>query len=168
VQVNTKSIITFLIAAGLVFTIWLLTHHTTNPAEIANTYLHPYPNLVAPLQQKNTGDVTNYTEAFRMYELGYHSKAEDFFMSLDPNDEAVQFYRSLNALFAHDSKLARKGFDYTLKHKEHRYYIPALWYAALNYLFIGEKRQATILLVKLADGNSEFAAKANELLSDLN
>ena len=103
-----------------------------------------------------------------MYELGYHSKAEDLFMGMDPNDEAVQFYRSLNALFANDSELAGKGFFNILKDKDHRFYTQTLWYCAMNDLLTDKKRQARILLRELANGNSEFVVKANELLIDLN
>jgi len=166
-QINSKSIITFFIAAGIVLSIWYLTRHTTDSVTIANEYLLPYPNLISPLQQQTSDEPINYNEAFRMYELGYHGKAEDFFMSLDPNDEAVQFYRSLNALFAHDSELAQKGFLDILENPKHRFYKPAQWYSALENSLRENNTQAARLLENLAIGNSEFAQKAQELLNDL-
>ncbi len=166
-QINTKSIITFFLAAGIVLAIWYLTSPATDTTAIAETYLHPYPNLISPLQQQSSGKPSNYDEAFRMYELGYHSKAEDLFMSLDRNDEAVQFYRSLNALLAHDSELARQGFEDILAHPKHRFYNPAKWYSALENLLSENNTQATRLLENLANGDSEFAENARELLNDL-
>lgn len=166
-QSKTKSIITFFLAAGIVLAIWLVTRPALDTEPIANRYLLPYPNLVSPLQQQSSAEPNNYDEAFRMYELGYHGKAADLFMSLDRNDEAVQFYRSLNALFARDAELASKGFDEILKNKDHRYYIPSLWYSALNYLKQDNEKKALPLLTDLANGDSEFAKSARELLNDL-
>ncbi|RLD22020.1 MAG: hypothetical protein DRI69_02495 [Bacteroidetes bacterium] len=167
-QINTKSIITFFSAAAIVLVIWFLVRPATDTVTIAEEYLHPYPNLVSPIQQRNSGESTNYDEAFRMYELGYHSKAEDFFMSLDQTDEAVQFYRSLNALLAHDSEAAEKGFADILVHPEHRFYETTQWYSALESLLSENRSQANMMLEVLSNGDSEFAEKAQKLLNELN
>ena len=58
---------------------YMLVMPRTQPDLLAEDYLRPYPNLIAPLQKGDTEDVSEYNEAFRFYEMGYYGKAEQGF-----------------------------------------------------------------------------------------
>ncbi len=88
------------VAASLL--LLMFAYFVTRPAIdtqlLADNFLEPYPNVVAPLQKSADAGPDRYQQAFQFYEMGYYGKAEDIFGTLDQSDQAVEFFRALNAL----------------------------------------------------------------------
>ncbi len=134
---------------------------------IAENYLEPYPNVVAPIQKSGGDELTPFERAFQLYEMGYYDKAEDQFSVLDQDDESVQFYAAVTALLDNETELARDRLDAIIVDTSHRYHTPAQWYGALAHLIDGEKGDAILLLEQVAAGNSPLSPRATMLLDEI-
>lgn len=134
---------------------------------IAENYLEPYPNVVAPIQKSGGEELTPFERAFQLYEMGYYDKAEDQFGVLDQDDESVQFYAAVTALLDNETELAKNRLDAIILDTGHRYHTPAQWYGALAHLLDNEKGDAVLLLEQVAEGNSPLSQRAQMLLDEI-
>jgi hypothetical protein len=140
---------------------------TADLEAIAESYLDPYPNVVAPIQKSGGDELTPFERAFQLYEMGYYNKAEDQFGILDQDNESVQFYAGVTALLDQDAELAQERLGAIVQDPRHRYHTPAQWYCALAYLLEDEKSDAVILLERVAESNSPLSKRARMLLDEI-
>ena len=135
---------------------------------LAENYLEPYPNVVAPLQKSSSDEPERYQQAFQFYEMGYYGKAEDIFATLDQSDEAVSFFRALNALLNEQPQKALPMLQSISATDDARFQKPAAWYEAMALIMLDEKRQAIDVLTKITeDKDSPFASSASEVLEQI-
>ena len=135
---------------------------------MAENYLEPYPNVVAPLQKSSDGEPERYQQAFQFYEMGYYGKAEDIFATLDQSDEAVSFFRALNALLNEQPQKALPMLEVISTKDGARFQKPAAWYQAMSLIMLDEKSEAVDILMQIAeDEDSPFASDAREILEKI-
>lgn len=134
------------------------------PDSLASAYLEPYPNVVAPIEKGDQG-LSEFEQAFQLYEAGRYTRAEKIFATLDQRNHSVQFYRAINHLMAGDDEAAMTALQHITADQGHAYFKPAMWYLALAQINLGRLDEARATLRYVVLGGEPFSGKAEELMN---
>ena len=131
-------------------------------------YFEPHPNIFEATLRSDA-ETSRRTMAFQAYEQKDYQRASTLFTELLRENEDVGMLMLLgNAnLMLGKTELAKENFRSVIRLSD-ELNAAGKWYLALSYLKTGEVQQARELLRDLSEANAPYAARAQNLLADLN
>lgn len=139
---------------------------SSDPTRIAASFYEPYPNIVQPLSRSEEA----VNPAFSFYESGQYAEALDGFekiLSSDPFNDAALFYGGIASL---EMKRPEKAVVYLgklIEKQENTFIRPAIWYASIAYLYLGDKENARVYLEMLQGEIDKYARNSEKILRRL-
>jgi tetratricopeptide (TPR) repeat protein len=157
------SFVVLLVAAYLLF-------NAVAPSnqELFATYYQPYPNIVSPIQRSEMPVAVN--QGMLYYENGQFEVAIDEFsqqLAKDPANTTLLFYRGVSQLSLENPRAALTDLQQVVQLQDARFTHPAQWYISLAQLKLGNTAEASATLRQVAQSDSGYSQKAQQLLDDL-
>lgn len=160
----------FILAAAVIALI-IVARFALMPAvtgnELYEQYYRPYPNVFEPSTRSGSSG-QNRSEAFRAYEKGdYHQAALLFKKELETEkDDGMLLLLGNCNLMAGKVDEAIANFNEVMA-RSNTLTIQAKWYLTMAYLSRNDNMNALPLLRDLAESDASYAAKAKEILKEL-
>jgi|GEM_PF-5880530 len=129
---------------------------------LVNEYYSPYSVTV-----RSTTGTTTKEKAFQLYNNKEYKAAIPLLGQLSANNQEAQLLLGIAQFETGASKEALTQFKALLAEDSELFNDHAKWYAALTYLQLDQSAEAKPLLQSLTN-QTEYAAKARELLAKLN
>lgn len=158
------------LAASVLLIIFVWITNKPNTEQLFADNYTTYPNYVSNVERSNPTVKDLYATAFQQYEKGEYTKAiQDFeaILAIDKEDSIVEFYLGLAYLENKDAAQALEYLNASKQASAHRFVDPALWYAALAELQLGQTEAAKTDLEVLMNKEGSYQQKAQELFKQL-
>ncbi|MEL6925659.1 MAG: hypothetical protein AAFO94_16560 [Bacteroidota bacterium] len=169
---QTRRLVTFAIAASILFAFWALTRLLSNtgqanPESIYAQYFESYPNVYQPVVRGNDS-LSAVQAAFAFYESEQYEQALEGFRQIlqEDNNTDLHFYTGLTLMELQQFAQAIQSFD-TAGNSGSQYADPLLWYRALAKLRLGQYDAATADLKQLRQRAGYKATEAQQLESSI-
>lgn len=159
------------IAAGIVLVLvvgFLAFENKPDGPALYATYFKPYYNVVSDLERGETA--SGSVDPYQLYESGQYQQANQSFEELllaDPENNQLIFYNGLSYL---NAGLTAKAIDNLSKVAGEKDFLlsgTALWYLGLAYLKEGRIDEAVKTFTSLEEIDNGYAARAGEVLKEL-
>ena len=162
----------WLLAAGILIAVMVPLLYQFQPGgdvpieELATREVYPAP---FPLLTRDGATATEQEnrrkEADQAYSRRDYQAAEALLAQLPANGETL-FYLGVCRYYLGRHQQASATLEQAIE-ADPRWRRPGLWYQASAYLKLGRRKEATESLLKLRDGQDEYADKARDLLARL-
>jgi hypothetical protein len=138
------------------------------PEELYAAYFQPHPNIFEPTLRGESAENAR-AQAFQSYEQGNYERASESFTRLleGEQDAGMLMLLGNSNLLLDRTELAKQNFMDLIAHFD-ELDLPAKWYLSLCYLKTGDTASAQKLLAEIAQTETAYAGKANDLLQRLN
>ncbi|MGC3945644.1 MAG: tetratricopeptide repeat protein [Chryseolinea sp.] len=140
---------------------------TVTTEDLYEDHFRPYPNVFQPAV-RGQSQADERSEAFKAYDKSDYAKAATLFSSIlergnDP--ESLLLLGNCNLVLGNTDAAISNFTELSKTSKELS--MQARWFLALAYLRNGDKTDATPLLKEIAATDASYAAKAKDILKEL-
>ncbi|WP_436517967.1 tetratricopeptide repeat protein [Ekhidna sp. To15] len=154
------------IAASIVLVTSSVFYFMRDEESLFDQYYDQYPNyeLTTTRGEEN---LSNRGLAYAAYDVGDYQVAIEEFNKLEVLLAPDYFFRGVSYIQVEEYNSALSDFNEVVELEDESYGNASIWYTALVHLKLNNKDKAIPILKKLAEGESEFASTATDLIAQL-